>query len=171
MHADGRLGSGSWILAGDSAGGGLALAVAQVLRDRGGPSPAGLLLTAPWVDLELDRADLDAAAHSDPMLSRSFLRWCAQLYADGVPLTEPRLSPINASLAGLPPVHLNVGTLDLLRQDVVRLRDGLIRAGISVTFIEQDGGVHTYPQLEGAAAEWAVRSQAEWVTDVLSDID
>ncbi len=57
---DGTLRPGEWILGGDSAGGGLALATAQALRDRGGPQAAGLLLTAPWVDLAMEHPDMVA---------------------------------------------------------------------------------------------------------------
>jgi acetyl esterase/lipase len=84
-------------------------------------------------------------------------------------VTDPRLSPINGDLHGLPPVHLNVGTRDLLLPDVRRLKYGLEDVGVPVTYIEQEGGVHTYPQMGGAAAEWAVREQVKWVEGLLVD--
>ena len=168
LQGVGHLREGSWLLAGDSAGGGLALATAQALRDRGASLPAGLLLTAPWVDLEMANPELDASELTDPFLSRKYLGWSARLYADGVALSDPRLSPINGGLDGLPPVHLNVGTRDLLRPDVQRLRDGLLQAGVPVTYIEQEGGMHTYPQMAGAAGEWAVREQVRWTRNLLA---
>lgn len=165
METAGRLKAGTWVLAGDSAGGGLALATAQALIERDGPRPAGLLLTAPWVDLALDDAKQRTR---DPMMSASFLRWCTALYSDGHPVSDPRLSPLYGEMHGLPPVHLNVGTEDLLQPDVNRLKEALDAASIPVTFIEQQGGVHTYPQLGGAAADWTVRDQIRWVNDLLA---
>jgi acetyl esterase/lipase len=166
MHAEGDLADGSWVLAGDSAGGGLALATAQALRDAGGPMPAGLMLTAPWTDLEMNNPELDVSEASDSLLRRKWLRWAARLYSDGVPLDDPSLSPINGSMAGLPPVHLDVGTRDLFRPDVHRLRVKLQEADVDVTFIEQEGGVHGYPQKTTTPeAEWTIRSQAQWLCE------
>ncbi len=71
----------------------------------------------------------------------------AERYANGVSLDDPRLSPIHGEMAGLPPVHLNVGTEDPFLADVRRLRGMLERAAVDVTYIEQLGAGHCYPQL------------------------
>ncbi|MGC2795045.1 MAG: alpha/beta hydrolase fold domain-containing protein [Mycobacterium sp.] len=72
--------------------------------------------------------------------------WGFKLYANGTPLDDPTLSPINAPLNGLPPVHLNVGTRDLVFFfDVRRLRDALRLAGVDLTYIEQQDAKHAYP--------------------------
>lgn len=169
MHSSGELTEGRWILAGDSAGGGLALAVAHALRDSGGPDPAGLLLTAPWIDLEMAGSESAEAASQDPMLSRAAVEWAAELYADGLDRADPTLSPINGSMAGLPPVHLNVGTRDALLLDVRKLRDALAAAGVPVDYIEQEGAIHTYPQLiRPPEAQWALRCQTRWIGDLLA---
>ena len=139
LLADGRITDGRWILGGDSAGGGLALAVAQAIRDAGDPLPAGILLTAPWVDVEMEQPEVLAEQREELVVGRSILRWGAERYAAGVPLDDPRISPINASVHGLPPVHLNVGTEDLFLHDDRRLRTALVAAGVPVTSIEQDG--------------------------------
>lgn len=166
MHEAGELADGAWVLAGDSAGGGLALATAQALRDAGGPMPAGLMLTAPWSDLEMNNPELDVSEASDSLLRRKWLRWAAGLYAAGVPLDHRSLSPINGSMAGLPPVHLDVGTRDLFRPDVHRLRTKLQEADIAVTFIEQEGGIHGYPyKTVTPEAQWTIRSQAQWLCE------
>jgi acetyl esterase/lipase len=170
LQVEGRLGEGNWLLAGDSAGGGLALAVAQALRDRGAPLPAGLLLTAPWADIEMANPELNASELTDPFLSRKLLSWCAGLYAGGAQLSDPRLSPLNGDMHGLPPVHLNVGTRDLLQPDVRRLQQALLKADVPVTYIEQEGGMHTYPQMAGAAGEWAVQEQVKWIATRFSHV-
>ena len=164
MAAAGQLGDGSWILGGDSAGGGLALATAHALRDAHGPLPAGLVLTAPWVDLEMEQPGVVDPPRKDLQVGRSILRFAAERYADGVPLDDPRLSPVNGSMDGLPPVHLNVGMIDLFLPDIRRLRDDLEAAGVAVTYIEQEGGGHTYPQqVTTPEAEWTIRSQVRWI--------
>ncbi len=168
MRSAGLLSESCWILGGDSAGGGLALATAQALRDAGDPLPAGLLLTAPWVDIEMEHPDLLAEQRRDLLMGRTVLRWAAERYADGTPLDDPRLSPINGSMFGLPPVHVNVGTVDLFLADNRRLRTALDAAGVPVTFIEQEGATHTYPQkITTAEAEWTIRSQVRWIRDRL----
>src|SRR5699024_10798861 len=89
--------SGRWVLSGDSAGAGLALAVAQALRDQSIPLPALLLLTSRWADLTGVR-DGDAE-----------LRRAARLYTGPIPAEDPRISPVHGDLQGLPPVHLVAG--------------------------------------------------------------
>ncbi len=166
LHDAGRLVDDRWVLGGDSAGGGLALATAQALRDAGGPLPAGLLLTAPWVDIELENPDVLALERADMVVGRSVLRWAAERYAAGVALDDPRLSPINASMDGLPPVHLNVGTDDLFLADNRRLRTRLEAANVPVTCIEQEGAGHVYPQqITTSEAEWTIRDQVRWIRD------
>lgn len=164
MHEAGKLRDGKWILGGDSAGGGLALATAQALRDAGSPLPAGLVLTAPWVDIEMDHPCLAADAAPELMVGRGILRWAAERYADGVSLADPRLSPINGAMRGLPPAHLNVGTHDLFLGDNRRLCRAFEAEGVAVECIEQSGAPHTYPQNIGTAeAEWTIRAQVRWI--------
>ena len=168
MAAAGQLRDGCWVLGGDSAGGGLALAAAHALRDADGLLPAGLVLTAPWVDIEMEQPGVVDPPRKDLELGRSALRSAAERYAAGVSLDDARLSPINGSMSGLPPVHLNVGTIDLFLPDIRRLRDDLETAGVAVTYIEQEGGAHTYPQLVTTPeAEWTIRSQVKWIQQLL----
>lgn len=75
LSAAGDLPRGHWILAGDSAGGGLAIAALRRLVARGQGAPAGLVLSSPWVDLALNRPEIDAAERSDKLLHRSWVCW------------------------------------------------------------------------------------------------
>lgn len=139
---------GRWVLSGDSAGAGLALAVAQALRDEGVPPPALLLLTSPWADLTGDQ-------HGDPELRRA-----ARLYTGPVPAEDPRISPVLGDLADLPPVHLVAGGGDALLSDGQRLRQRFEEAGTEVEYVEAPGQVHNYPITEsGAHPQAARRSQ------------
>ena len=106
------------VLMGDSAGGALVLSMALRRRDRGEPPPAAVVGLSPWLDATLaedDVADLEA---TDPMLAESGLRAAGRWWADPHSPTDPRLSPVNASLRDLPPITLYVGAHDILRPAV-----------------------------------------------------
>lgn len=120
------------VLAGDSAGGALALGLQLALRDRGGPQARSAALLSPWVDLEM-RTPAYAAHEPFDIGSRPLLVEQAHLYAGGTPLDDPRVSPIHASLAGLSPVLVVAGGAELLHDDVVELARRLEAAGVSVT--------------------------------------
>ena len=157
------------MLAGDSAGGQLTLAAAQQLRDTNGPMPAGPMLTAPLVDMEFAHQDTVAAIDAAGIKRDEKFWWAFKLYADGTPFDDPTLSPINASVAGLPRVHLNVGTEDFFLHDVRRLRDALLGNGVRVSYIEQQGAEHVYALRSGTPqARWAVAEQIRWLREVLS---
>jgi len=169
LHASGELPQGRWVLAGDSAGGNIALAAVQQLRDTGGPMPAGLMLIAPLVDMELAHPNTVAATEAAGIVRDEKFWWAFELYANGMPFSEPSLSPINASVADLPPVHLNVGTEDFFLHDVRRLRNALRDSGVPVAFIEQEGSEHVYAlRSRTPQARWAVAEQIRWLREILS---
>jgi len=123
-------GAGPLVLAGDSAGGGLALATALALRDAGEPLPAALYLVAPWVDLGLQQ--LPAPTPGEAMLSAAWVGDCAARYLAGGSAEQPGASPIHADLRGLPPVLVQLGTDDLLHAEGLRLHAALQQAGVAV---------------------------------------
>ncbi len=138
-------------------------------RDSDGPLPAGLVLTAPWVDLETAPDPGSSAEPREFEIGRAMLRWAAIRYAAGVPLTDSRLSPINGEMDGLPPVHLNVGTADPFLFDIRRLRAVLEAAEVPVESIEQECAPHVYPQnVDTPEAEWTIRAQVRWIREVLA---
>jgi monoterpene epsilon-lactone hydrolase len=129
-------------LAGDSAGGGLALLTAQAAPG----DVAGLTLIAPWLDLTMSNPAIDAIEPHDPWLARAGLRPLAAAWADGLPLDDPRLSPIYGDLTGLPPLQVLVGTRDITLADCRALRDRL-PATTPLTYHEEPGALHDYPLL------------------------
>lgn len=168
MQEGGHLRAGKWILFGDSAGGGLALAVVRRLIEAGRALPAGLLLTAPWVDVAMKNPELEASERADGFLHRSWLGQAARLYAGGRSLDDPSLSPLFGSFQGFPPAHINVGTRDLFLPDVRRLTQKLLEANVFVHYIEQAGGIHTYPLLlKTPEARATIASQAQWIRTTL----
>lgn len=117
----GEVGAGNVTIVGDSAGGGLALALAQRLRDSGQPLPAALVLFFPWLDLTCCDEDQPGLIEKEPLLSVTELREAGRMWAGGAdPATAPA-SPLFADQAGLPPILALVGTRDMLVSDTRRL--------------------------------------------------
>lgn len=128
------------VLGGDSAGGGLALALAITLRDEGLPMPAGLVLCSPWVDLRLVQESYTTRAKRDPWLSPDMLQNWASAYLGNTPAETPSCSPLLANLEGLPPALIQVGDREILLDDSVELDRKLAASGVSST-------LHVYPHM------------------------
>ena len=150
-------------LMGDSAGGGMALAVAQGLRDRGLGAPR-LILIAPWLDVSVTDPQIDPEVTRDPMLSVPRLLRAGVLYADELSVTDPLVSPIYGELRGLGPITVFVGTRDLLLHDARRLRDLATAQGVSVDYHEHEGLIHVFPILPLPEARWARRVMVTSIT-------
>ncbi|GEP39077.1 alpha/beta hydrolase [Nocardioides psychrotolerans] len=139
---------GPLVLAGDSAGGGYALALAQTLRDRGGPQPSHLLLISPWVDLTTSTPETEALDSIDPWLSLSKLRSYAEWWAGSSDaLRSPEASPALADLDGLPPALMFCGTRDLLVAGCRLLADRAAGSTWDLTYVEEPDLIHVYPIL------------------------
>ncbi|MGW1770478.1 alpha/beta hydrolase fold domain-containing protein [Streptomyces sp. NPDC002104] len=148
-------GAGGTVLLGDSAGGGLALAAAQRLRDRNGAQPSRIVLVSPWLDVSMSHPDQAALEAGDPMLARPGLREAGRLYAGNLAADDPRVSPLHGSFAGLAPLTVFTGTRDVLTTDSRELVHRARAAGADVEFIEEPGLPHAYPLMplpEGRAA-------------------
>ncbi|RBY89749.1 alpha/beta hydrolase fold domain-containing protein [Blastococcus sp. TF02A-26] len=142
-------------LAGDSAGGGLALGLAQTLGAAGLPQPRRIVLLSPWLDLTLGHPDLPTVERRDPWLVSTGLHVAAEAWAGGDDPTDPRLSPGNGPLAGLAPVHVYVGTREICLPDATALRERARDEGAAVEVTVCEGAVHVYPLVpapEGRAA-------------------
>jgi epsilon-lactone hydrolase len=156
-------GIGSLVLSGDSAGGGLALALVLSLRDEARPLPAGCILLSPWLDLSRDRHALAALVRADLLLSPDWLKACARAYAGQQDLADPAISPLRADLDGLPPLLIQAGTDELLAPDAEDLAIGAVAAGVDVTYTRWPRMWHDFALQAGqlAAADSAVE-QAAW---------
>lgn len=131
-------------LAGDSAGGGLALALLQRLRAAGRPLPTAVALLSPWTDLSLDDPSVEELAANDVVLDVERLRSSVSAYAGGTDVAQPELSPVHADLGGLPPMHIEVGTGELLLNDSIRLAARASAAGVDVTLHALDALPHVF---------------------------
>lgn len=132
------------ILAGDSAGGGLALSTAIAIRDAGLPMPAGIVLFSPWLDLSLSGETLKTHACRDAMLKPEWLRWCADAYQGNNASKEPGCSPLFANLRGLPPMLVHVGSEEVLLDDSRRLAAEIEKARGQITLKQFEGMGHVF---------------------------
>jgi epsilon-lactone hydrolase len=156
-------GSGRVVVSGDSAGGGLALAALIDLRDAGHDLPAAAVLMSPWLDLGRDRHAHPDLVRKDILLTPAWLAACARAYADPDSWTDPLVSPLHASLAGLPPLLIQAGTDELLAPDAASLATRASAAGLAVTYTRWPGMWHDFTLQAGllAAADSAL-AQAAW---------
>jgi phosphinothricin tripeptide acetyl hydrolase len=146
-------------VAGDSAGGGLTMAVLLALRAAGIPLPAAAVCLSPWTDLtQSSTAYLDRAA-VDPMVSKAGLDLMARAYlGDTDPRTE-LASPLYAEdLSGLPPVRIEVGEHEVLIEDATRLAARLESAGVSVSLVVWPELIHVFQAFPGSLLPEADRS-------------
>jgi acetyl esterase/lipase len=141
--------------AGESAGGGLAVAAMVSARDHGLPLPAAAYLMSPYADLTLAGATIDAKAKADPLLSREALQARVGDYTAGHDPALPLISPVFADLAGLPPLVIQAGTHEVLLDDAIRLARQAAAADVEVTLDITPGVPHVfqayYPILDEAA--------------------
>lgn len=141
----GAVGADHTALMGDSAGGGMTLAVALQLRDRGLAAPYRTVLISPWLDVTLTAPDIPALAAKDPELAPAGLAAAGELYRGKLPAEDPRVSPINGDLSGLGPITLFSGTHDILNSDAKRFVPLAREAGVSIDYHEAPGMLHVYP--------------------------
>ncbi len=148
---------------GDSAGGNIALAAVQEMVRRGDPVPSRMVLSSPGLDSTLSNPGIQFV--DDPVLSGTptllALLKSAPLWADGLDLTDPLVSPLYGSLAGLPPTAVYAGSNDVVAPDVLILRDkALATPGADFTFILRKGEPH----------DWAILTILPETQAILPDI-
>jgi acetyl esterase/lipase len=117
---------------GDSAGGGLALALALRLRDEGGPLPGAIVAISPWTDLAVTGDSCRPGAH-DPMLNANDLAPFAAQYLAGTDARTPYASPLYGNARGLPPTLIQVGSDEILLDDSVRMAERMRKERCDVT--------------------------------------
>jgi monoterpene epsilon-lactone hydrolase len=139
----------STAVVGDSAGGGLAVALLVALRDTGDALPAAAALLAPTVDLTSSGASMTERADQDPISTPDTLRQFSRDYLAGTDPRTPLASPLFASLDQLPPLLVQVGTADILLSDSERLAAKAADAQVEVNLQISDGLPHVYQSTLG----------------------
>jgi acetyl esterase/lipase len=128
-------GTPSWriVVAGDSAGGGLTLALLLALRDAGDALPAAAVLFSPWTDLAATGASIVGNDEADPLFHGAWVARQAMHYLGPTPATNPLASPVHGDLTGLPPLLIQVGDCEVLLDDSRRVTENAKHAGVPVT--------------------------------------
>jgi monoterpene epsilon-lactone hydrolase len=155
------------VIGGDSAGGGLAIAVALRLREDGAPLPAGLLAVSPWLDLTCEREFYEARQHADLAVTTAALKMMAGSYLGGSDPTDPLVSPIYAELLGLPPIFVAVGGDEILLEDALRLAHSAALADVELTLRIDAGMQHNYHVFSGHMPESdaAIAAMGTWLRE------
>jgi len=130
--------------AGESAGGGLAVATLVNARDHGLPMPAAAFVMSPYVDLTLSGTTMDTRREVDPLLSRELLQPRVTDYAAGHDAALGLISPVFADLSGLPPLLIQAGTHEVLLDDALRLATQAATADVEVTLEITPGVPHVF---------------------------
>ena len=131
-------------IAGESAGGGLAVATLTSIRDAGMSMPACAWLSSPWVDLEMAGASMSAKSTVDPLIQKPYLQELAAMYLGGVDARTPLASPIHANLSRLPPMLIQVSSAETLLDDAVRLASVAGAADVRVTLEVWPDMIHAW---------------------------
>jgi epsilon-lactone hydrolase len=121
------------VLAGDSAGGGLAMSLALALRDRGLPQPSGIVTFSPWVDLAVTGASLDENTDRCAMFAGDTIRNAARFYVGASDPRNPMISPLYGDFTGVAPMLVHASMDEVLRDDAVRVAERARSAGVPVT--------------------------------------
>ncbi|HJS84595.1 MAG TPA: alpha/beta hydrolase [Acetobacteraceae bacterium] len=175
---DGMVKAYSWLLreqgirpnhiaiVGDSAGGGLAITTMLRAREKGLPLPAAAMPLSPWLDMEAKGETFRTNAEKDVLVSQPMIQMMAGMFLgpNGDP-KHPLANPLNADLAGLPPLFIQVGGDETLLDDSRALAAAARRAGVDVTIEEEPEMQHVYHFLAGTApeADAAIARLAKWV--------
>jgi len=135
------------VFAGDSAGGGLALACLVAARDQGLPMPAGAILFSPWTDLSCSGDTMQSLAKADVMFDPDSLPQAAALYLQGTPATTPLASPLFADLHGLPPLMIHASRHEILLADSTRLHERATQQGVASELHLRSRLPHVWPTM------------------------
>ncbi len=141
---------GAVALVGDSAGGGLCLALAAAIVVHSGEGvrpPFAIAALSPWTDLTLSGDSMTTRSRRDPLLTRDVLAGSSALYLGRCDARDPRSSPLFADFAGIPPVLIHVGTDEVLLDDSVRVAERIAEAGGRVETHVWNGMTHVFPTI------------------------
>lgn len=166
MAAFGALTDRQVILGGDSAGGGLAMAVLGEVLRQDLPPPHAVFGFSPCTDLTFSGASILENANSEVMLPTARLHEISDAYLAGHSPDDPRASPLFAEFDGGPPVWLTVGSTEILRDDTLRLAERMRACGVDVTLKVEEDLPHIWPIFHNVLPEGmaTLQSLAEWLT-------
>jgi monoterpene epsilon-lactone hydrolase len=155
------------VVGGDSAGGGLTLALLLRLRETGLPMPAGALLISPWVDLTCSLPSVSSNVPYD-FGDATLLRYWADMYRGEASASDPLISPLYAELRGLPPLCIFAGELELFMDEARALYEKARAASVDAELICAPDMVHDYPMMHmmSQPAKEAIHHAGRFIQDV-----
>lgn len=165
--------AGRFVVMGDSAGGGLALALCQYALEAGLPQPESALLLSPWLDVTMTDPAIEELNKADPFLEPESGRKIGRLYAGGDDPKQYRISPLYGSMEGLAPLAVFTGTRDILNADARALARRLEQAGAPFQLFEYPGMIHTwmlFPIPEAVDAFDQIRQIIRKTADLMPEI-
>lgn len=154
------------ILAGDSAGGNLALSLVLRLKREGRLLPRGLILMSPWTDLTVSGKSHTTRADIDPVLNADYLQEMIENYAPGEDLENPLISPLFGDYDGFPPTYIQVGDNEILLNDATMLHKKMVKANVPVRMDIFKGMWHVFQMSPFKTAYEAMDRNAEFIYDI-----
>ena len=154
------------IVAGDSAGGNLALTMALKIKEQQRLLPRGFVLMSPWTDLTSSGKSYEKKADIDPVLNMEYLAEMIHNYAEGQELKNPLVSPLFGDYDGFPPTYIQVGSNEILQDDSVLLYKKLLKANVSVKMDIFEGMWHVFQMSPFKTAYEAMDKNAEFIYDI-----
>ncbi|MCR5743272.1 MAG: alpha/beta hydrolase [Lachnospiraceae bacterium] len=167
---EGRYAPEKLLIAGDSAGGNLALCLTQRLKACGRTLPARLLLFSPWTDMTASAPSYEQHENDDPILTKSYVEEAARAYLrDVTRAKDPLFSPLYGDLSGFPPVYIMVGRNEILLDDSLRLKQAIEEQGGVADIDIEENGWHVYMQMPVPIAGKALNRLADYVSGFIGN--
>lgn len=154
------------MIAGDSAGGNLALSLVLKLKEENRLLPRGLILMSPWTDLTSSGKSHVTRADIDPVLGAEYLQKMITNYAPGEDLTNPLISPLFGDYTGFPPTYIQVGDNEILLNDATMLHKKMVKENVSVKIDIFKGMWHVFQMSPFKTAYEAMDKNAEFIYDI-----
>lgn len=157
-------GASDIIIAGDSAGGNMALELCLFLREQERMLPGAIVLMSPWTDMTASASTYATYEGIDPIVTKDYVHSLVQAYAgDRDDLDNPKLSPLFADFTDFPPVYIQVGQNEVLLHDSTQLAENMRSFGVSVKIDIFENGWHVFQQLPMPRANTAVKDIGNWI--------
>lgn len=154
------------IIAGDSAGGNMALSLVLKLKEENRLLPRGLVLMSPWSDLTSSGKTHQSRAEVDPVLDAAYLEQMIHNYVEGQDLNDPMISPLFGDFTGFPPTYIQVGDNEILLADSTMLHKKMIQENVSAKLDVFKGMWHVFQMSPLKTAHDAMEKNAEFIYDI-----
>jgi acetyl esterase/lipase len=160
-----KVSSENIVIMGDSAGGGLALALSQLILKEGLPQPGNIILLSPWLDINLDHPEIASLLKIEPMLDLKLLIEVGKTYAGDTPTNNYLVSPINGPIRGLGKITLFIGTHEIFLPDARKFKALAEQEKADINYFEYPKMNHVFPIFPVPEAKLAMQQ----IIDIIKD--